>query len=816
MTTAKNIVRDPEGLANIKSAITFMEARINSFYQPLIEALTGKKIKVKPHPSSNMTDGKTVWLAVPLGLGRDTDHIKHLCGLRDQNLWMMCPRCAAEDEVDSNVFHEAAGHICFESFVEVNKDVKKRTFDTFLKAKVEAADASRLDEVWENMKQARTAMEVAGTVDCWLPLMTNVIEDIFVNQSMYAERPGTWKSMYATDYRYLMTGTTHLNGEIISWSGASPDQRAIMALYVMANKFDFALALLGDDIKPVIEDVRVQEAVKMENVIGHDTTSARLELSIEVLGYLREHGFGIDHRSFVFKPPPIVIEMTQAEYDALEESDEKPDPDDPEYVIKITDADPPEPKESSDEEEEGESGEGESGESDSSDEEGDDESGEGEPSESGDSEPSDEEGDEESDSSGSDSEPSDESKPSEDDSEGEFGDESEPSDEEDDDSEGEFGDSKSEPSEEEGEEEDEEEGESESSDESPGSDEDGEGKPSSSGKDADNAEPKDIKSRVQEELDRLAEQDKADAEQAMEVVNDFMGHPEKENTDPEPDEEALKEATKLVLNQRDFDQISFKISGIRKTQRDANEVSGVSLAQAPTISDIQPSLITLRAAFTENKRVGMETGLKVGPRLSPKHLYTAMTDDPRIHARKHLPVKQDWSVLIGLDVSGSTRGTTCDAIKKGGYAMAELLSMLGIPFALYAHTGSQHELVIISVKEFGEPWNDLTKKRCVGLNSYLANLDGHTLEFYRKTIARERSTDKLLMYFTDGAMPLENYTEELRILKANIAMCAAQKIRLVGVGVGNDDPLKYGLDMIRYDTLRDLPKLVSGLAERLK
>lgn len=759
----KGQVLDPSAMDNVKSAVAWMENRIAIFYQPLIRAMTGNdKIKVVADARKNATNGRTVWLAVPLALGRDTDHIQELCGKRDDNLWMLCPRCAAEDEVHSNVCHEACGHIVFDSFVDVSPELKRKAFVNFLLPKVEAVDPSRVDEVWERIKAAKQAMEIASVVDAWLPLTFNVVEDVFVNKSMYADRPGTWQSMYATDYKYLTTGTKKLDGTISTWADAKPDQKAIMALYSIANDYHFALDLLGDEIKPVVRDPRIQQAMSTESVLGCKDAGDRLSLACDVLGFLRDHGFGIDHRSFIFKPPPIVIEMTQEEFDELDiqESTEEPDPEEPEVHIKITDADEEEENEEPDtppdttEDETQSIPEPQEGEGDSDESEGD-------------------EGDDEGDDSDADGEPSTE--------------------ESDDDSEA---------------------GESSSSQSSEDSDEEGEGEQeaTSSERTLEPGTPE-----YEEELDKRAQQDRAEAEEATEAVQEFMGHGEDTESDlPTREEVEEQELAELYINQKPyFDETSTKISGLQEVQADENKVASVSLASAPTVGDIQPSLIPLRVAFTNNKRVGIETGLRHGPRLSTKHLFTSALDDPTIFGRKHLPVAKSWAVCIGLDVSGSTAGGKIDTIKRGGYAMAELLNQCGIAFSVFAHSGVSG-VVIVNVKNFDEPWGDTQRKRCMGLQPFAANLDGHTMEFYRKQVERQRTTDKLIMYFTDGRMPLENFEEELQILQREIILCKQLNIKLVGVGVGTDSPRKHGLDTVRYDSLKMLPDLVNALAERLK
>lgn len=789
-----------------KLAIQRMEQRISSFYEPLVKAITGKTIKVLPHPTSSSTDGRRVYLAVPLVLGEDTEHIKNLCGQRDpETKWMKCPACAVTDELDSNVYHEVCGHICFDSFMDVEPEVKKKAFQFLLMKKVEEADPDRVDEVLANINaHAKSAMQVAHAVDCWLPLITNMIEDIYVNQSMYQERPGTWEPMFATDYLFLTRGMRNI-GDVNhpertdAWSGASPDSRAIMCLYVMANKFDFARPLVGADMSVVLDDPRIQEAVSMQHVLLHENPGSRLELALQIQEYLRELGFCIDPRSFVFKPPPIVIEMTREEYDSLDKSDE-PDPEDSPIIIKIIDPPPSEDEgESDDDDEEGE-GEG-SGESD---EESDDDDAESDSS-SGPGESNDEESDDEADGAGDDE--------SEDDESEDGGGSGESSDDDDDDSED--GGAEMRPSSTEGDEE----GEWKPMDHDADPIEAGDASDDVEHGKGDSGSHKTLKSVIdeaKEEAEAKADQAARDAEEAASILEDFTGHGDDGDKPETHAEEIQHELVELILDQRDhFDTLSFGVTGV--TARKATVTDKVNLKTAPPYNKIMPSLGPLRVAFTVNRKRGTERSLEKGPKIDARHLYRIKTDDSRWHAKRNIPKRRDWSVLIGCDNSGSTGGGgRIQTIASGAYAMSELLAGVGIPFSVFSHSGSSSRLWIDEIKDFADPWDDTARRRCLAQTSRSSNLDGHTLEYYRRHLERERSTDKLLLYVTDGAMPCENYDEELEILQRNIKYCMAHGIYLVGIGVLNDEPKKYGLDMIRYDSLSDLPFLVSELAKRLE
>jgi hypothetical protein len=807
-------VSDSVKTEHVKRAYSLFQERIDSLYRPLIQVLTGRPtLKVVADAHKNATDGSKVWLRVPLELGEDTEHIKHLCGARDEEtLWMMCPACAVLDEIDSNVFHEACGHIVFNSFVEVSPVVKRKAFNEFLRARVEESHPDKVEMMMDKIMDCKTAMEVANRCDCYLPILTNTVEDIFVNASMYKQRPGTWEPMYASDRMYLTEGSRGLDGVAHKWIDADINQRAITVIYLMANQYDFIH--MGADVQKVYDHEGIQAAVA--RVMDCKTTTDRLALAVEILGYLRDMELCVDHRSFIFKPPPIVIEMTREEYEELKklmpETDEPEDPDDEsqDILIKVTDDPPkPEPKDESDDSED-ESGD-EPGESS---DESDDSKGEAEPgdkSEAG-------EGEEE-----SDSEPGDKSEAGE----GEEESDSEPGDDSSEDSDdGDKGSPAAAGS---------------STDKAPEPGEAGLGEEGGKA-DADDNETTDSTPKpmtrpatpeeTEEELDRRAEEDRANAEEIKSKVAEFMGHPETEGEEPgevahEPEskDEAIKEKLmELYLNQKDFfDNISTTVETVRESKATGTELSKVRLAGTPTDDQLSAAINGLRVAFTLNRKHGIERNLTKGSRLDTRHLYRVPMDDPRLFAKKTIPKKRDWFVTIGLDLSGSTGGGgVVNTIKQGGYAMAEMLQRIGIPFCVYGHSGSYaggsfgYGLDIYVVKEPHEPWGEEQKKRCVGLTYHQANLDGHTLEYYRRVTLRQRQQDKLIMYFTDGAMPAENYNDELELLKHNILLCDQQRIKLVGVGVGNTEPSDYGLDTIRYDHLGMLPNLVQELALRLE
>jgi hypothetical protein len=241
-------------------------------------------------------------------------------------------------------------------------------------------------------------------------------------------------------------------------------------------------------------------------------------------------------------------------------------------------------------------------------------------------------------------------------------------------------------------------------------------------------------------------------------------------------------------------------------------------------SILGPALLKMRTAFSENRRGAEARNLRSGKVDSRVLGRRAYHNDDRLFKKKTLPGKRDYFVLIGLDVSGSTVGMNIALIKKAAFAQADLLHRMGIKFAIYAHSGNYHsvhsyrdefDLDIYHIKDPDQPWDDRTKRSLLELGPDAANLDGHTLEYYRKILDYRNETDKIILYYTDGKMPAENHDEELEILQREIAICKKKHYTLLGVGIRTDSPARHGLDTVQVDSNADVGKVVDQLKRKL-
>ncbi|MEU4066706.1 hypothetical protein AB0F25_30710, partial [Streptomyces wedmorensis] len=347
---------------------------------------------------------------------------------------------------------------------------------------------------------------------------------------------------------------------------------------------------------------------------------------------------------------------------------------------------------------------------------------------------------------------------------------------------------------------------------------------------------------------------------AAEILDHMLGHDHHDEDNEDFDERQKRqeedEAMEVaIMSAKYFDTTPKNILGFRLHREGAHEsVANVDMALAwthaygihggynasrsrvemgidcplgeqfsPPESVIGSTLLGARLAFTANRRSRAERGLKSG-KVDRRSLgRRAPFDDPRVFHKIRRPGKRDYFVLIGMDVSGSTKGEALKLEKKAVMAEAEVLSRLGINFAIYAHSAKAHEIThtqmsmdLYEIKAPDEPWNSGTRHRLTELGPDGGNVDGHTLEFYRRILDGRKETDKVLQYYTDGAMPASNFHEELAVMKENIKICNDRGYTLMAVGVGTDSPAAHGFDTVQVDEVADVARVVQHLGRRLQ
>ena len=347
-------------------------------------------------------------------------------------------------------------------------------------------------------------------------------------------------------------------------------------------------------------------------------------------------------------------------------------------------------------------------------------------------------------------------------------------------------------------------------------------------------------------FDRLPMGDPEDVEK---VVHDFA-HPEERPTSVQEARESAKDMERAVIQGLYFETPRRNVFGVREHRYgspvmvgDTNTSTGWSgefyashgytKAALGIEGDFEcdektlgPALLKMRAVFAENKRGHNQQHRKSGKVNARVLGKRAPMHDERVFKKRTMPGKRSYFVLIGIDISGSTIGRNIVLAKKAAMAQAELCARMGIKFAVYAHSGSGHDpgsysrshgfdLDIYLIKEPDEPWSAAVQQRLTSIGPDSANLDGHTIEYYRKILDGRSETDRILLYYTDGKMPAENHNEELEILQREIKICKRNKYKLLGVGIRTDSPVRHGLDTVQVDTHEDIIKVVQHLEKVL-
>lgn len=830
--------------------------------------------KVDLDTGSPRTDGKTIFYRPPITLGVEVKHNRNVCEKRDEMKVMLCPACAQREWVLVTIYHEIA-HIVFDSFQKTNEIDKRDAIAQAIK-ETEGPQAAVIAERVRNAPQWMTDsyMGLARLVSPFLPMIVNALEDARVNREMYKVRPGTKVMFEGRNNKLFTEGVEQPDTrQLLKWSEYPLNAQAICGLLVKAeghNPRNFFCAQVAADLEDAELTMLVNKLDTMRSVSGS------YYLSFEVLNRLRELGYCLlpedpepeepedGEEDEAEQPVPNESENKDADGDVRspeESGDAEPDRGEP-----SGDAGPGDDESEAPEEGEGvqadDAGEDSDGADDGSDQSGSgDDSDDADVPDSGESSPgSDSDGEPDHGDQGGDPGDSEEREPGDDDeaSSDASGDQRGDSDPDGDDSRG----PASEPDEDA-------EGSSGSGEltepSSEGTPSSGTSEPTEADGDPADGVPGDIEPTEpdpgtnvtdlpDEEIDTGADKGEGgtevrksndpaqmgqpdDVQQALKV---FGEHDEK----PQSAEEAANEAAVdvAIVQGMYFEKPSENVLGVnihrwRDSDRGAawthSEVqrlgltarqAGISTQMDVPESVLGPALLRMRVAFADNARADHLNNLKSG-RVHGRVLgKRAWGDDPRIFRKKSIPGKKDYFVCIGIDVSGSTTGLNIQLAKRAAHAQAELCQRAGVSFAIYAHSGRQPRgvgysgginLEIYEIKAEHEPWAPETQFRLASLGPDAENLDGHTLEFYRKRCDESPATDKVILYYTDGKMPAANHDEELEILRREIRTCKQKNITLLGVGIRTDSPVRHGLDTVQVDTDEDMVKVVKHLEKRL-
>lgn len=827
-----------------------MQPTLNAY----VRMLTGRAdARVEASVTSNgSTDGKVIYYRPPLSLGKKLMHARMRCDRRDEHNLMTCPACAQREAVLVTMYHEIA-HIWFNSFPGIGEADKELTIREAIK-ELGTEYGARIRERLSTRGGKLGYMEMARYVSPFLPLLLNCLEDARVNRALFQALPGVEIMFDADTARIFRDGVEHM-GEFGSWTRTHWRDRplnaqAMIGVFCLASGYDFSDWLH----EFVVRDLADETLVKLTTPLQFaNDASIIFRNSFLVLARLRELGYCRDESDpdDDFVPPYREPEPKSEESDDADEretstvpsDDEEGEPDwdegDDDYERDWED-------DSADEEEGISGGDDPEADADDADGEPDGDSPTDEVPSSGEDEVDgdDDAGGDSSLDGSSGSETGDEESGESPDGEGdgaatagtgpdagssdvpEEGDDSGVSDS------GEGGHSAS-PGDELG---------------SGGGgldgsygpdrgDEDGEltyGDPDDSAGDGDGEgddEPAGPDLPIRPDIPW------GTADEVAEEAPEIGGHEEPHSHDGkaphshEPTDTEGDAAVVAALAAGEwFEKPSRYVSNIQVHKGDyfivdrgsdyerSRRRSLVPIVLDPPEIVVAPALQRARVVFAENARGRYERNLTRGRIHGPSMARKIPAQEFDFFQQRRLPGRIEYFVGIGIDASGSTGGGALTLAKQVAFAEAEVLSRLGIKFYMYAHSGSGNRmggwtLDLYEIKAADEPWNDVTKMRLRHMGSCSANLDGHTIQAYRKLLEKRREKKKILHYYSDGAMPCENGAEERAILREEIERFKRQQLILAGVGIRSNAPAQHGLPTVIVEEQADVIKVVEDLEQ---
>lgn len=131
--------------------------------------------------------------------------------------------------------------------------------------------------------------------------------------------------------------------------------------------------------------------------------------------------------------------------------------------------------------------------------------------------------------------------------------------------------------------------------------------------------------------------------------------------------------------------------------------------------------------------------------------------DPRIMMRSVRKVR-DISVMVLLDLSESTNQqvdgqdySVLDLQRQATVLLADAIHKIGDPFAIHGFcSDGRHHVEYYRFKDFGQPYNEISKSRLAGMSGQLSTRMGAAIRHAGHYLKSQKSAKKLLLVITDG------------------------------------------------------------------
>lgn len=323
-----------------------------------------------------------------------------------------------------------------------------------------------------------------------------------------------------------------------------------------------------------------------------------------------------------------------------------------------------------------------------------------------------------------------------------------------------------------------------------------------------------------DESDQGEGEPEADADALREVVQTLTGHDADLDGDFDVDERRVAEMVAELETQLEhfgdprphLGQVN--VYGRRRALRGELFGRGRGRSAHPSEALLGSLVGRARTVFAANATVKRQRGAtrgRVAPTVLGKRAWNP--EDQRLFERRQRNDAPSYSVLVGMDDSGSTSGGISTMLRETALAIATMCQRVGVEVSLYAHTTGLGSLDIYEIKAPDQPWSPRIGDDLRALAIGNTNYDGSTMTAYRRILAERPATRKVLLYFTDGAIPGAGGQAEAQIMREEVVACRRQGVTLLGVGVRTSSPEQFGIPTVRLDEMSDTRKVLEFLAK---
>ena len=248
-------------------------------------------------------------------------------------------------------------------------------------------------------------------------------------------------------------------------------------------------------------------------------------------------------------------------------------------------------------------------------------------------------------------------------------------------------------------------------------------------------------------------------------------------------------------------------------------------------------------------------GLRSG-KLQQSSLHRLTLNDDRVFFRREEHEAQDTVVTLLIDNSGSMGGHKVKMACTAGFALAQALTRLSVPFEILGFTTSTTDLpyslhgqmiieqknigrnfsrfkpiVTYEYKKFSDVFNIKVKRRLVGAggsreysSGYYSrntggfdsqvemqeNVDGESLLIAASRIGVRHEQRKIIMVLSDGQPSCGSTSELAAHLSYAVAECEKRNIETIGIGIDDASVKKFYPKNIVINDVEELPTKVIG------